>query len=148
MELVARIGSAASAAGVRAVSSFGEVGLAIGQTVHARVTRVEGDTVQLRWGDQTLNVASRVPLSVGQRVSLTVEEGGGGKMLLRMVDDTFGKGRPTRPAGGGNGRGAGPSAPAGAGRGRLRASRAGASRRSTSRRTTWRSGAPIPTRAA
>lgn len=113
MESVARIGSAASATTIRPVSPFGEGGLAVGQTVRARVTRVEGDTVQLRWGDQTLSVASRVPLSVGQQLSLTVEEGGGGKMLLRMVDDTLGNGRQTRPAGGGNGRGAGPSAAAG-----------------------------------
>ena len=117
MESVARIGTAASATTIRSVSPFGEGGLAVGQTVHARVTRVEGDTVQLRWGDQTLSVASRVPLSVGQQVSLTVEEGGGGKMLLRMVDDTLGKGRQTRPAGGGSGRGAGPSAATGGGPG-------------------------------
>jgi hypothetical protein len=103
MESIVRVASAASAPATRPV--FGEGRLAVGQTVHARVTRVEGDTVQLRWGDRTLAVASRVPLSVGQQVRLLVEEGGGGKMLLRMVDDTFGQGRPTRPAPDGNGLG-------------------------------------------
>jgi hypothetical protein len=113
MESIARVASAISATAIRPVSPGGEIGLAVGQTVHARVTRVEGDTVQLRWGDQTLSVASRIPLNVGQQVSLMVEEGGGGKMLLRMVDDTFGKGRPARPDGRGNGRGGGMPAPAG-----------------------------------
>ena len=68
MESVARIGTSASATGIRPASPFGEPGLAVGQTIHARVMRVEGDTVQLRWGDQSLSVASRVPLSVGQQV--------------------------------------------------------------------------------
>jgi hypothetical protein len=110
MESIGRVASVASTAAARAVSPFGEasaLGLVVGQTVHARVTRVEGDTVQLRWGEQTLNVASKVQLSVGQQVSLAVEEGGAGKMLLRMVDDTFGRGRQNRPGGNGAGRGGG-----------------------------------------
>lgn len=104
MEPIAPITSAASAAPTRALP-LGEAGLTIGQVVQARVTRVDGDHVQLRWGQQTVNVGSRVPLTVGQQVNLMVEEGSGGKMLLRMVDDTFGKGRPNRsePTGGGRG---------------------------------------------
>ena len=113
MESIARVASATSTTAIRPVLPGADLGLTLGQTVHARVTRVEGDTVQLRWGDQSMSVASRIPLAVGQQVSLMVEEGGGGKMLLRMIDDTFGKGRPNRPVGPANGRGTGMSTPAG-----------------------------------
>src|SRR3954451_8233829 len=102
MDLIAPV-SAATAS--RPLPMFGDGALSIGQLVQARVTRVDGDTVQLRWGDQTVSVASRVTLAVGQQVSLMVEEGNAGKMLLLMVDDTFGKGKPARGDTGRNGRG-------------------------------------------
>jgi hypothetical protein len=44
-----------------------------------------------------------VPLETGQQVDLNVETGAGGKILLRMVDDTFGKARPAGPEGPGHG---------------------------------------------
>ena len=74
-----------------------------GQLVQARVARVDGNQVRLQFGEQSLNASSRVPLTVGQQVSLLVEQGASGKMLLRMVDDTFGKGRPARGAESGSG---------------------------------------------
>jgi hypothetical protein len=74
------------------------------------VTRVEGDAVQLRWGELSLSVTSRVPLEIGQQVDLNVETGAGGKLLLRMVDDTFGKGRPVGPEGSGHGASSAPGA--------------------------------------
>ena len=70
-----------------------------GQLVQARVARVDGNQVRLQFGEQSLNASSRVPLTVGQQMSLLVEQGASGKMLLRMVDDTFGKGRPARGTG-------------------------------------------------
>src|SRR3954447_6491682 len=93
MDLIAPV-SATTAS--RPLPMFGDGALSIGQLVQARVTRVDGDSVQLRWGDQTVSVASRVPLAVGQQVSMMVEEGSPGKLLLRMVDDTFGKGKTPR----------------------------------------------------
>src|SRR3954465_3301415 len=84
---------------------FGGGGLTVGQIVQARVARVDGDTVQLRWGEQSVSVPSRVPLNVGQQVNLMVEEGSAGKILLRMVDDGFGKGRPARADGSTSSRG-------------------------------------------
>jgi hypothetical protein len=110
MESVARVASASRSAAVRAVSSFDGLGLAPGQIVHAQVTRVERDTVELRWGDRSLSVTSRVPLEIGQQVDLNVETGAGGKILLRMVDDTFGKGRPVGPEGPGHGASGAPGA--------------------------------------
>ncbi|MCC6174519.1 MAG: flagellar hook-length control protein FliK [Chloroflexi bacterium] len=80
-------------------------GLAAGQVVRARVARVDGDIVQLRLGGQTMRVASRVPLAAGQQVTLRVEEGTAGTLLLRMVDDTFGKGYASRADGSADGRG-------------------------------------------
>jgi len=68
-------------------------GLAVGQVVSARVSRVDGAAVELRLGDRTLAAASRVPLAVGQEVSLVVEEAGVGKTLLRMVDDSLANSR-------------------------------------------------------
>src|SRR5512132_1024146 len=103
MDLIAPVGSAAA---TRPLPLFGDGGLTVGQVVHARVMRVDGDVVQLRWGEQTVSVASRVPLTVGQQVNLMVEEGSAGKTLLRMVDDSFGKSRPARTDGTGNGRSA------------------------------------------
>jgi hypothetical protein len=97
MESVGKVASAGPSAPVRAVSPFDGLGLTPGQTVHAQLTRVEGDTVQLRWGDRNLAVTSRVPLETGQQVDLSVELGASGKILLRMVDDTFGTGRPIGP---------------------------------------------------
>src|SRR3954447_18665234 len=70
--------------------------LTVGQVVQARVAKVEGDTVLLRWGEQMLSVASKVPLTVGQQVNLLVEEGTAGKTLLRMLDENGDKGRSTR----------------------------------------------------
>ena len=83
----------------------GEGGLTAGAIVRARVARVDGDTALLRWGEQTVSVASRVPLSVGQQVNLLVEEAASGTVLLRMVDDTSGKGRPARADAPNSGRG-------------------------------------------
>jgi hypothetical protein len=80
-------------------------GLTVGQVVQARVARVDGDTVLLRWGEQLLSVATKVALTVGQQVNLLVEEGGAGKTLLRLMDETSGKGRPARADGAGSGRG-------------------------------------------
>src|SRR5581483_6086230 len=80
-------------------------GLTVGQIVQARVARVDGDTVLLRWGEQILAVTSKLPLTVGQQVSLMVEEGSAGKTLLRMLDDTSGKARPARADGTNGGRG-------------------------------------------
>src|SRR5258708_7736497 len=113
MDLIAPV-SAATAS--RPLPMFGDGVLSAGQLVQARVTRVDGDTVQLHWGDQTVLVASRVPLAVGQQVSLMVEEGNAGKMLLRMVDDTFGKGKPARGEASGNRRSTSTTAPATGGR--------------------------------
>jgi hypothetical protein len=110
MESVARVASASPSAAARAVSPFDGIGLTPGQTVHAQVTRVEGDAVQLRWGDLSLSVTSRVPLEIGQQVDLNVETGAGGKLLLRMVDDTSGKGRPVGPEGSGHGASSAPGA--------------------------------------
>jgi hypothetical protein len=115
MEPIAPVASAASAAAARALP-LGDTGLTIGQRVQARVTRADGNHVQLQWGDQTVNVGSRVPLTVGQQVTLMVEEGSGGKTLLRMVDDTVGKNRPARADTAGNGRAARQADPAGGGR--------------------------------
>src|SRR3954468_9815318 len=113
MDLIAPV-SATTAS--RPLPMFGDGALSIGQLVQARVTRVDGDTVQLRWGDQTVSVASRAPLAVGQQVSLMVEEGSAGKMLLRMVDDTFGKGKPARGETPGIGRSTNTTTPATGGR--------------------------------
>src|SRR6266536_2586898 len=92
-------------------------GLTVGQVVQARVARVDGDTVLLRWGEQLLSVASRLQLTVGQQVNLLVEEGGAGKTLLRLMDETSGKGRPARADSGGNGRGTSGATTAAGGRG-------------------------------
>jgi hypothetical protein len=97
--LTSAVSSGAASAASRSASPFGAGGLAAGQTIHARVTRVQGDTVQLRWGDQSIAVASRVPLTVGQQIDLQVEEGANGTMLLRMVDSTLGNGRQPSSAG-------------------------------------------------
>jgi hypothetical protein len=115
MEPIVRVASATSTTAIRPLTPGSDLGFTAGQTIHARVTRVEGDAVQLRWGDQTVSVASEIPLSIGQHVSLQVEEGSGGKMLLRMIDETFGRGRPDRLPG--NGHGSSPDMPAGGRRG-------------------------------
>jgi hypothetical protein len=103
-----------STAATRPTRLLGDSGLTIGQVVNARVARVDGDVVQLRFGDQTVAVTSRVPLGVGQQVSLMVEEGAAGKMLLRMVDDSFGKGGAGRSADGPGGSRGGTSSSGGA----------------------------------
>ncbi|MCC7367890.1 MAG: flagellar hook-length control protein FliK [Chloroflexi bacterium] len=86
--------------------------LTAGQLVQARVSRVDGDQVRLQWGEHTFNASSRVPLTVGQQVNLMVEESASGKMLLRMVDDTFGRARQTRGAESSGSQTAGTAAPA------------------------------------
>src|SRR3954469_17476558 len=102
MDMIAPVGSAAA---TRPLPLFGDGGLAIGQIVHARVAKVDGDMVQLRWGDQSVSVASKVPLTLGQQISLVVEEGSPGKLVLRMMDEIFGQGRMTRTQTPGTGRG-------------------------------------------
>lgn len=102
MDLIAPVGATLAA---RSLPMPGDGALSAGETVQARVTRVDGDVVQLRLGDQTVSVASRVPLTLGQQVSLLVEESSAGKMLLRLVDDKSGKNRAGRTESSGAGRG-------------------------------------------
>lgn len=94
MEPIAPVASATASR----LTALGGNTLTEGQLVQARVTRVDGAQVRLQLGEQSLNATSRVALTVGQQVNLLVEQAASGKMLLRMVDDTFGKGRPARAA--------------------------------------------------
>ncbi len=61
--------------------------LVAGQVLQARVVAARGNSVTLRWGDEELRVATRVPLAVGQSVRLLVEEAAGGTLRLRLMDD-------------------------------------------------------------
>lgn len=103
MDMIAPVGSAAA---TRPLQPFGGGALTPGHVVHARVAKVDGDMVQLRLGDQTVAVATKVPLTVGQQVNLMVEEGTAGKLLLRLVEDVFsGTLRQARPEAPGTARG-------------------------------------------
>jgi hypothetical protein len=70
---VERIVGAAAAARGAVLPNGGD--LTPGQVVRARVVHVDGDRVQLAVGGQRIPAVARVPLKVGQEVSLSIRYG-------------------------------------------------------------------------